>query len=158
MNFFQYPLPHQGSSNKQQQPNTMNNQGGIRMSHAPPLLPDRNSSKRTSSAPPEYNSNAKIKLQLNRNNTHNKYNTTKLSDDELTVTNLRKVYSSLLEEIAPQIHELGSNNTSNSNSNYRDPTNTGVVTVDGDESTGKSKFMLFIICLSASFDLYISFM
>ena len=128
------------------------------MSHAPPLLPDRNSSKRTSSAPPEYNSNAKIKLQLNRNNTHNKYNTTKLSDDELTVTNLRKVYSSLLEEIAPQIHELGSNNTSNSNSNYRDPTNTGVVTVDGDESTGKSKFMLFIICLSASFDLYISFM
>jgi len=137
MNFFQYPLPHQGSSNKQQQPNTMNTQGrGIRMSHAPPLLPDRNSSKRISSAPPEYNSNAKIKLQLNRNNTYNKYNTTKLSDDELTVTNLRKVYSSLLEEIAPQIHELGSTNNANSNSNYRDPTNTGVVTVDGDESTG----------------------
>jgi len=89
------------------------------MSHAPPLLPDRNSSKRTSSAPPEYNSNAKIKLQLNRNNTYNKYNTTKLSDDELTVTNLRKVYSSLLEEIAPHIHELGStNNTNNSNSNW----------------------------------------
>ena len=138
MNFFQYPLPHQGSSNKQQQPNTMNNQGGgIRLSHAPPLLPDRNSNKRTSSAPPEYNSNAKIKLQLNRNNTYNKYNTSQLSDDELTVTNLRKVYSSLLEEIAPQIHELGScTNNINSNSNYRDPTNTGVVTVDGDESTG----------------------
>ena len=119
----------------------MNNQGGIRISHAPPLLPDRNSSKRISSAPPEYNSNAKIKLQLNRNNTYNKYNTTKLSDDELTVTNLRKVYSSLLEEIAPQIHELGSSNASNSN--YRDPTNTGVVTVDGDESTGKSAFILF---------------
>ena len=68
MNFFQYPLPHQGSSNKEQ-PNAMNNQGGIRISHAPPLLPDRNSSKRISSAPPEYNSNAKIKLQLNRNNT-----------------------------------------------------------------------------------------
>lgn len=137
MNFFQYPLPYQGSSNKQQQLNTMKNQEGIRMSHAPPLLPDRNSSKRTSSAPPEYNSNAKIKLQLNRNNTYNKYNTTKLSDDELTVTNLRKVYSSLLEEIAPQIHELGScTNNTHSNSNYRDPTNTGVVTVDGDETTG----------------------
>ena len=142
MNFFQYPLPH-GSNNKQQ-PNKINTQGGIRMSHAPPLLPDRNS-KRTSSAPPEYNSNAKIKLQLNRNNSYNKYNTTKLSDDELTVTNLRKVYSSLLEEIAPQIHELGSNNT-NSNSNYRDPTNTGVVTVDGDETTGKSAFVLYLSC------------
>ncbi|KAL7491112.1 hypothetical protein ACHAWT_000563 [Skeletonema menzelii] len=73
--------------------------------------------------------------------------------EEISVSNLRKLYSSLLEELAPLHHELGTsssspaavdaannnnNNTtinSNKNANYRWKNN-GTITVDGTDDTG----------------------
>lgn len=54
---------------------------------------------------------------------------------KVSVSNLRKLYSSLLEELAPLHHELGSNtNSSNKNANYRWKNN-GTITVDGADDT-----------------------
>lgn len=59
--------------------------------------------------------------------------------EEISVSNLRKLYSSLLEELAPLHHELGtsstSNNTTTKNANYRWKNN-GTITVDGTDDTG----------------------
>ena len=153
-NLFRYPLnsksPPSGSSSS----NSNNNQGmqqqqqqhqrssckmgskcqGIGCNHcwsfrihAPPMLP--NSHARTTYTA----KNASIELLLHnvRHTNNNKNNMLSNNNNELlTVTNLRQVYSQLLEEMAPNIYEMGTSTT------YRDKKNNGVVTVEGDESTG----------------------
>jgi len=69
--------------------------------------------------------------------------------EEISVSNLRKLYSSLLEELAPLHHELGTgnNNSDNNNSDSHNNTtalsnanfrwkNTGTITVNGTDDMG----------------------
>eukprot|EP00571_Detonula_confervacea_P013434 CAMPEP_0172306468 /NCGR_PEP_ID=MMETSP1058-20130122/7534_1 /TAXON_ID=83371 /ORGANISM="Detonula confervacea, Strain CCMP 353" /LENGTH=152 /DNA_ID=CAMNT_0013018361 /DNA_START=224 /DNA_END=679 /DNA_ORIENTATION=- len=114
----------------------LNPNQGLRMIHAPPLLPNIRGNKK-SSPPPILNNNASLKLHLpNRNNRQRRHQSkngnNQLSEEELTVTNLRKLYSSLLEEMAPLHHEIG---TGDNNANYRWK-NSGTVTVNGSEDEG----------------------
>lgn len=119
---------------------------GLRMVHAPPLLP--NSRGRKSSPPPILNSDKPLKLHLPNRGNRRDNGSSQLSEEELTVTNLRKVYSSLLEEMAPLHHEMGTGFSSagdrsssssaaaaESASNFRWK-NTGTVTVNGDDDEG----------------------
>ena len=91
--------------------------------HAPPMLPNSHA-KATYTAK---NASIELLLHLPNNVRHTNNN---ICDELLTVTNLRQVYSKLLEEMAPNIYEMGTSTT------YRDEKNNGVVTVEGDESTG----------------------
>lgn len=103
------------------------------MLHAPPILPNQRGKK--SSPPAILNDKKPMKLHLpnnHRNNLNQQSYAQKLSNDELTVANLRKFYSSLLEEMAPLHHSVG---TGDKNSNFRWK-NSGTVSVDGDDDEG----------------------
>ena len=154
-NLFRYPLnsksPPSGSSNSnnnqgmQQQPQKQQQRSSCKMGnkcqgigcnhcwsfriHAPPMLP--NSHAKVTAK----NSSIELLLHLPNNvrssyTNNNNNNMLSNNNDLLTVTNLRQVYSKLLEEMAPNIYEMGTSTT------YRDEKNNGVVTVEGDESTG----------------------
>ena len=154
---FRYPLSHKKGGNHHQ---PVNPNQGLRMMHAPPLLSNNNTKGNNKAATNNkcilgddckgiacnncWSFKVKPKQLLNANqfiinttttNTQrttntNRHNHKQLSDEELTVTNLRKVYSSLLEEMAPHHHEIGTdNNTIRWN-------NSGTVTVEGSEDEG----------------------
>ena len=93
------------------------------MLHAPPLLPNARGKK---VSPPPILSDAPLKLHI-PNRSHKSRD--QLSNEELTVNNLRKLYSSVIEEMAPLHHENGTN------ANYRWK-NSGTVTVDGSDGLG----------------------
>ncbi|KAL3790031.1 hypothetical protein HJC23_011387 [Cyclotella cryptica] len=62
----------------------------------------------------------------------------KASEEELTVSNLRKLYASLLEEMAPRHYEMGtafpsSNNNKNNHFRWK---NQGTITIEGDDDEG----------------------
>jgi hypothetical protein len=94
-----------------------------------------------------------IIINPNTNNTTSSFREhSHQATEEISVSNLRKLYSSLLEELAPLHHELGTtttntnNNTNNTNTNvtatknsnnanYRWKNN-GTITVDGTDDTG----------------------
>ncbi|KAL9186333.1 hypothetical protein ACHAXT_005571 [Thalassiosira profunda] len=99
---------------------------GLRRLHAPPLLPNGRGKK---AAPPPILGDAPLKLHLpNRHSPRRK----QFTAEELTVTHLRQIYSSLLEELAPLHHEIG---TGGNDAHYRWK-NAGTVTVNGSEDEG----------------------
>ena len=152
---FRYPLSHKKGGNHHQ---PVNPNQGLRMMHAPPLLSNNNTKANKTATKNNgcilgddckgiacnncWSFKVKPKQLLNANqfiinttttnkqrtNT-NRHNHKQLSDEELTVTNLRKVYSSLLEEMAPHHHEIGTDSTIRWN-------NSGTVTVEGSEDEG----------------------
>ena len=108
----------------------INSNQGLRRVHAPPLLP--NSHGRKLSPPPILNDENSLKIQFTNRATNQCQSNGRLSGEDLTVNNLRKLYSSLLEEMAPQHHEIG---TGDKDANYRWK-NAGTVSVSGSDNEG----------------------